>query len=360
MLAIKRVLNYKKRFDEFNLKMNTRRYIKKLISRNNTPKLTSHEVKAAKAYFKSKGYKLQNTYWHRHYKALNGEFHVDYIPEDIFRPIICPRFNQMIQWPALLDKNLTYNLFKDFNQPKRVVQNVNGFYYVNGEIVNEAEAIEVCNKANKPLVIKPTIESGQGKMVHTFTVTDGITSNDQQSVSALFELYKKDFIVQEFVEQSDAMKNLNPSTLNTLRIMTYLRPDGVHVLSTVARIGKPDSPTDNYTIGGIICGVTEQGLLKKTGYTRNGEVMQKTYTNVVLEDYKIPNYQDVVAMVKAMHKVVPYFKFISWDIGMDKNDAPLLVEYNTYYQSTELHQVTNGPLFGAFTDEILALGLKPY
>lgn len=359
-LLIKRILKYEKRLREFNLKMTARRQVKGMIKTNRSPRLSSQEIKAVRAFYKSKGYSIKNTYWHQHYKAVNGEFHVDYIPEDIFRAIISPRFNQMKQWPALLDKNLYYQLFKDFPQPKPVVQNINGFYYVDEEIVSEERAAEICSNTNKPLLIKPTIESGKGQMVESFSIKDGVASHNQLDILSLFNLYNKDFIIQEFVEQSEAMKKLNPTTLNTLRIMTYLRPDDVYILSAVSRIGKPGSRTDNYSSGGILCGITQEGQLKKYGYTLKGGKMEKTYTGIVLEGYEIPSFPDVVKMIKAMHKVVPYFRIISWDIGIDKNNDPLLVEYNTYYQSTRVHQTPNGPLFGKFTDEILAEGLKPY
>ena len=100
-------------------------------------------------------------------------------------------------------------------------------------------------------------------MVESFSIKDGVASHNQLDVLSLFKLYKKDFIIQEFVEQSEAMKKLNPTTLNTLRIMTYLRPDDVYILSAVSRIGKPGSSTDNYSAGGILCGITQEGHLKK-------------------------------------------------------------------------------------------------
>ena len=58
-----------------------------------------------------------------------------------------------------------------------------------------------------------------------------------------------------------------------------------------------------------------------------------------------------------MHPIVPVFKIISWDIGIDYNDMPILVEYNTFYQSVNMQEFT-GPIFGEYVDEILALGLK--
>ncbi|MEW2921054.1 sugar-transfer associated ATP-grasp domain-containing protein [Muricauda sp. ANG21] len=356
------VLGFKKRAVEYNLRRTAIAQIKAIIKNMTVscPKLSKNEVNAVKVFFRSKGYKLNNTYWHRYYSVMNGAFHVDYIPEDIFRAMIGPRMNQMRQWPALLDKNLSYILFKEFLQPKRVLQNINGFYYVDESIVNEVEAIELCHNSKKRLVIKPTIDSGQGKRVETFTVNENGKSLDKQNIAALFRSYKKDFIVQEFVDQSLTMKKLNPTTLNTLRIMTYLREDGVHILSAVSRIGKPESKTDNFTTGGIICGIDENGCLKKIAYSKTGEKFSKTYSGITVEGYKIPNYNLALDMVRAMHKRVPYFKIISWDIGINTNDEPLLVEYNTHYQSTKIHQIPNGPLFGKFTDEILAKGVEPY
>ncbi len=359
-LLTKHVLTSKKCFFEFNSKMDSRRNIKQLNSKNKTPKLKPSQVEAAKTYFKSRGYTLNNTYWHRYYTGLNNQFHVDYIPDDIFKSIISPRFNQMRQWPALLDKNLSHIVFKDFNQPNGVVQNINGFYYINTKIVDEQRAIEVCNAIQKPLVIKPSIDSGGGKLVTTFTVKDRLTSYRNLTIPQLFEVYKKDFIVQEFVEQSQALKLLNPSSLNTLRLLTYLRPDGVYVLSTLLRIGQPGSHIDNFSIGGIIIGVNAEGYLQNKGYTKKGDSVYKTTTNITFEGFQIPNYVSVVKMVKAMHPIVPYFKFVSWDIGLDKTDTPIFIEFNTYNQNIDMHQIANGPLFGKFTDEILELGLKTY
>ncbi|MUU76953.1 sugar-transfer associated ATP-grasp domain-containing protein [Winogradskyella endarachnes] len=357
-LFTQHILDAKKRLVAFNLKMNTRKSIKITLKSNRTPKLDSKEIEETRAYFKSKGCKISNTYWHQYYKSINGEFYTNYIPEDVFCAIISPKFNQMRQWPALLDKNLSYNLFKNIHQPKCVVQNINGFYYINGAIVSEKMALETCKSNDISLVIKPTIDSGNGTMVETFTVDNNITSFKNFTLLELFMYYKKDFIVQESVQQSEALASLNPSSLNTLRLMTYLKEDGTHVLSAVLRIGQQGSHTDNFSGGGIVCGIDKNGKLKDKGYSKDGKVYTASHTNVAFKGFQIPNYVEVLNMVKAMHPKVPYFKFISWDIGIDKDNSPIFIEYNTYYQDVDLHQITNGPLFGDFTDEILKIALK--
>ena len=351
-----KILKYQRDFMEFNQRMNSIKHIKDLIRNYDVPKLTFQEIAEAKSYFKSNGYTLKNMYWHTFYKAVNGEFHKEYIPLDIFKTKISPRLNQKQQWPALLDKNLSYNLFKDFEQPQRVAQNINGFYYINDKLTNEAEVIRVISTNNKLLIIKPSLESGGGRMVTAFTVDKTITSHKEMSIKSLMNLYKKDFIVQEFLQQSEVMNLLNPTSLNTLRVMSYLNKDGVQILSTTSRMGSLESYTDNYSTGGILCGVEDSGRLKPRGYTKKGLVLDRTFTGIKFCDFVIPNYDAVICMVRSMHIKVPYFKIISWDIAINNFNLPVFIEYNTYNQGLEI-QIPNGPLFGKFTDEILAKGL---
>lgn len=361
-LLTQHVISLQKRLVAFNLTMNARKEVKQAIRNSKIPKLKPNEIKEAKDFYKSRGYKLKNTYWHRYFKHYSGEFHKDYIPFDIFKSLIEPKLNRKLYWPALLDKNLTSNLFKGFNQPKTVLNNINGFYYINNKLVTEAIAIEIFNQNKVAFIIKPTIDSGQGRMVKKFTMDNGETSIDNLKVIDLFRIYKKDFIVQEFVKQSTKISALNPSALNTFRVVSYLSDEGkVSILAVSLRIGKPGCDTDNISGGGISCLVNDNGFLNSKGYTNNirGEkvILYKTPSGIQLEGYQVPNYSGIISMAKEMHYIVPFFKMVSWDIGLDYNDMPILIEYNTFYQSIKM-QFYAGPLFGKFTDEILALGLE--
>jgi|GEM_PF-3258099 hypothetical protein len=57
------LIYYKNRFFSFNTKMNSRTNIKELIKKNSIQKLQPNQIKEAKSYYKSKGIKLNNTYW---------------------------------------------------------------------------------------------------------------------------------------------------------------------------------------------------------------------------------------------------------------------------------------------------------
>lgn len=62
----------------------------------------------------------------------------------------------------------------------------------------------------------------------------------------------------------------------------------------------------------------------------------------------------------AMYPISLYVKFVSWDISIDKTDAPVFIEFNTYNQNINIHQITNGPLLGKITNDNLEVGLKTY
>lgn len=50
---------------------------------------------------------------------------------------------------------------------------------------------------------------------------------------------------------------------------------------------------------------------------------------------------------------MPLFRLISWDIAIDENDSPVLIEANLFVGELEFHQLNNGPIFGEETEDIL-------
>ena len=357
-IFLKRILVIKKSLVKYNLSMNMRRDIKKTLKKSKLQGLTKLQKRKIKLYFKRKGYSNIKLYWHHFYTSRSNTFCVEYIPEDIFHPIISPMINQMKQWPALLDKNLSETIFNGFKQPDNLVKNINGFFYVDNKQIERIEAIDIINKFKQQLIIKPSIESGSGRMINVFAINNFKTSFKGMSINSLLDYYNKDYIIQKIVEQSTDMKSLNPTSLNTLRIMSYMRETEIHILSSIVRIGGAGSHTDNYSTGGVVCGIKDDGNLREYGYPYFGERVKKTESGVVLGTFIVPNFNKAISMVKEMHFKIPYFRIISWDIGLDITNTPIFIEYNTYRQGIGVHQITNGPLFGEFTDELLEIGRK--
>lgn len=287
--------------------------------------------------------------WHRYFYKRTGVYSPKYIPTSLYYTDIIGRINQMKFERAYSDKNITELLLHGVKQPDTVLKNLNGYYYVDGQAVDRAKAVDVC-KDMDDVIIKPALQS-HGSGVKKFSSKLGVTSIKDMTIEQLFDSYKENFIVQKVVHQHERMNALNPSSVNTIRILSYRSGMEVLVPYTVIRIGRQGWDIDNETAGGISTKINPDGTLGKYAYGAPGnDMIEKTDTGVVLEGYQIPSYEKAIETIKKLHLQLPHFNLIGWDISIDMEGDPVLIEWNVW---PELSQSANGPAFGDFTERIL-------
>ena len=254
---------------------------------------------------------------------------------------------------VLTDKNLLIKLFNNVQQPETVIKNINGYFLEgdNKSILTMDEVVKKCRKYSK-LIIKPSLESGGGKNITVFRIVGNQTDHKNMSIEEIIRSYKENFIVQNYFIQHEQMSKLNPSSVNTLRIQSLLIDNKVEIIVSYVRIGGKGSHVDNGASGGIFCAINKEGSLSKIGYKGTGKSFLTTDTNIKLEGFQIPNYNNILNVINKLHLQIPYFKIIAWDIAIDARENPVLLEYNLRGQGID-HQTATGPLFGKFTDDIL-------
>lgn len=151
-------------------------------------------------------------------------------------------------------------------------------------------------------------------------------------------------MMEECIIQHEAMARLNPSSVNTIRIMTSHSADGVKLFGCVCRIGAAGSPNDNYSTGGIIVGVDDSGRLLRHGYRKpeygDSELQGHPGTGIVFEGYQIPYYEEAVKLCMNMQKRLTGVYSIGWDIAIDK-EGPIIVECNDNWE-LELGEICLG------------------
>ena len=138
-------------------------------------------------------------------------------------------------------------------------------------------------------------------------------------------------MIQQCVKQHKDMAALNPTSVNTLRILSYRSGMEVLIVYSVVRIGRSGQVIDNQCAGGISTTVTRDGRLGKVafgGYSEDN--VMKTDTGVVLEDYQLPSYDKAIEMVKRLHLKLPYLNIVGWDIAIEEDGEPVLIEFNTH------------------------------
>ncbi len=326
--------------------------IKKELKVNPQPTLTRQQKREIKDYFAQFGFKRIKTYWHWFYGGFCNQYSKKYIPQDFFFSHLEVALNNK-EYITLQDKNLLQNVFIDVEQPKTVVGKIGGMFLLKDQIVSQNEAIEACLKCGR-FIVKPTIETYGGLGVRRVDLSGEVSDSDHSKLTDLFDSYKSDFIVQEIVDQSETMKTLNNTSLNTIRISTYLRKDEVIVLFSLVRFGTKGIHVDNISQGGFYCLIKDDGSLHEHAYDTFKKTISKTEDGAILSAFVIPNYAGVKEMVQNIHQRIPYFRMISWDVALDSNDLPVLIEFNAFGQSIDFQSVS-GPLFGEYTDEVMLI-----
>lgn len=298
-----------------------------------------------------------NPLWHNFYSTQNGIKDVRYIPENLYYSKIEPYYNRKAFAKCCDDKCYYSERFPEnaapsgFKRPRSILRNINGLFFgENFEFLTVEQSARLLSKQNNGYVIKESITGTGGNRI--IFVEPGEAKSVDEIVD-IFIRYKKDFVVESLIEQCKEMKALNPSSINTIRFITFLDADGVHLLSTVVRMGGIDSRTDNFSTGGIACGVDEQGQMKPVAYDQQYNRYDTHPNGCKFGGMQIPSYDAAVSLVKTLHKRFGHFRIISWDIAIDSNYVPTIIEFNLTPQSIDVHQINNGPLFGNLTEKVI-------
>lgn len=344
---------YEKIFDETETKaanliisVQERRIVKKYV--RNMPKLSSEQKKAVKDFWKP--YCRVSTVWARYYTFATGRFDPRYIPNDLYYTKIDQHFNQKKLGYGFNDKNYYSLIFSGIRQPEIVVRNIGGLFEdENYRLLTREEVLERISR-NDEVICKPTLDSGSGRDIQFWK-----TDTQFKEIELFIDNKKeKDYVIQKIIKQHAELDRVHKGSANTLRIVSVLMQDGVHILSSNLRMGVGSGRIDNVTAGGISCGINDDGTLKKyaTAYY-SGEKYERHPQGFVFDGFKVPSYDKAVELVNRIHPLIPQFRLVSWDFAIDADGEPVLIESNMRKGGINLNQFNNGPLFGDLTEKVL-------
>lgn len=322
------------------------RNLKKLAKRK---KMTKEQIDEIQGFYKDITGKKISLKSHEYFYSRTGIYSKEYVPISLYHVELQPKANMVPYRDAYADKNMVDILLPNVKHPRTIVKRMNGYYYYEGQPMSEDEVIEKCSNL-KNAIIKPVLEYS-GKGVEGLEVTNGTTNIDGLNLKELFKKYGKNFQIQERLRQHEKMNALNPTSVNTIRILTYRSGMEILLIYSVVRIGRKGQVIDNQCAGGISTIVSEDGKLGKYafgGYAEDG--VEVTDSGVVLEGFEIPSYDKAVETVKRLHFQLPFFNLIGWDVAIDEVGDPVIIEWNV---NPGLSQSAFGPGFGKYTERIL-------
>ena len=283
------------------------------------------------------------------YMNRNDRFDPRYVPYGVQHHCFNPHMRDRSYMFAFQNKAYLQRVYLGIKQPVVICRKVEGIYYDDQfEQIDEAQAAALCLKRleRTEIVIKPSGLCGGKGVVFLREATEA-------QIRAEFAQIPKTMVVQEAVRQHPQMAALNPSTVNTVRLTTYLKGSEVVPLAALVKVGSPNMRVDNYKHGGHLLGVYMDGTTNKYALSVDLKKVKVLPTGVDLsEGMQIPGFDNVLKTAKRAHLMTPQTKIISWDIAIDESAEAVIIEAN-HGGDLRMHHAVTGPLFGEMTQEVL-------
>lgn len=308
-------------------------------------------------YISNYGKRIPTT-WHRSYTAYSGTFDKYYFPEVLY----IPRFERYMNFDrglasVLENKNLLY-AFAEFckvKMPSRILSCQEGLFSGrDGTTLTFDEAVELLSDIGNCFA-KPSIGTDSGRGCKVYNFKSGVDSNSQVTCQEALTDLGNNFTVQERLVCHESIRKLYSGSVNTFRIMTYRWHNTIESVPVIMRIGRNGSYLDNAHAGGMFIAVSPDGTLHEKAFTEfESSFTEHPDTKVVFKDYKIDQVPMLVETAKIIHSSLPSVGVVNWDMTIDENGDPVLIEANVIGGSIWLFQIAHGKgVFGEKTPEIL-------
>lgn len=276
--------------------------------------------------------------WIALYTELRGEFKEGWMPLDYYRFRLLPKMNPKKFMRLSEAKTIDYKLFSKFIIPPLFVR-LNGRYYnKEGALKTEFEVEEELKKLNDEVIIKP--DDGRGGDQITF-----INSKDLNLKDLFIDT---DLIIQRVVKQHQELNKLNPSSINTFRVLTCIGETGfVKTKFMFLRFGIGGNRVDNISSGGGWIPVNLNGSIGSYAYNEFGLSIGERHseTGVKYSELNIPNFNNIIKICENAHHLFPYNRIIGWDVFIGEKGDPKLIEWNANNPAFWLQEAIAGPFF---------------
>jgi hypothetical protein len=300
-----------------------------------------------------------NQNWHRTCYALNPVSSPElFIPDDLYYVYLERAFVPYELAGGYMDKTAYHRLFPGAPMPHALLRSIAGRFYDEAyERLEPADVDAALRNAEGDFIIKPAWGSGGGRNVNLIKINRGkLTWHGRRTdLVEVLAHYPGDFVLQECVRQHAALAEYHAESANTVRAVTFRSGDEFRVIAAMLRFGGDGRCVDNLSRSGVACGVSSDGRVRgATGLMRTLQrVPRHPDSGLSFENFVIPGWDRLVTLVTGLHRTLPHFEMASWDVAIDVDAAPSIIEINLLYQEIITLQVLNGPLFGAETEAVL-------
>jgi len=292
-------------------------------------------------------YRAHKTFYNR-----SGIFDPKYIPPFFMRYFTREHLVPEAYSHPFQNKAYIPFIMPQAKQPETIVRKVEGIYYDgNFARITKEEAIDISLgvlESGREIVVKPSgLFGGQG--------VEFFETATREQLEKIFDTKGVLFVVQKAIRQHPEMAKLNGSTVNTIRMTTFMHKGKFIPLAALIKVGAPSVRVDNYKHGGCLVGVNLDGTVLPWALDINRQRITELPSGIKLGEggfEKVPCFDSVLKTAEKAHYGMPMIKMISWDIAIDDENEAEIIEAN-FAGDLKMHQVLTGPIFGDMTEEIL-------
>ena len=285
---------------------------------------------------------------------VKGVFDVRYVPEKIYRLYLDPGLSDRKLLWAWDDKNYFERHQPGLPFPNTCVRNVNGWFLDQDYRHISQEDARRIMIGHLPLIVKPSLISGEGKNLRMVS--------DEKAVEEVISTYPRNYLAQEVIAQCDEFERMNPHSVAAMRIVTAIVNGNAELMSSMLLTNTTDEVACNRNtapgVGVVLIGIDDEGMLADTGYFENAKPIRTLPNGFTFGGVQVPSYKEAVNLALEAHESMPMLGIIGWDITIDNNNRPVIIEWNLRGIGMYHSQLTMGPLFGEYSDYFAGIARK--
>ncbi len=308
------------------------------------PELTSAQKREIKAFWKKNlGVDIPLS-WHRLYYGKTGIEDPAFVPPAVYEYDIRPCLNPPNFAIVLQNKVYLERLIPDAKTVRSVLRNTNGRFLDEGfNLITREEARKTVEKYDA-LVIKPALFSNKGAGVKLLKGPIDLDTIDSE--------YMSNYVLQIPLEQHSVLSGLNPSSVNTLRVVSILTKGLPHVASAYLKVGSPGEFADNFGDNRYFIGVDENGKMSDHAIDLRLNSVYSLPSGYEFAGKELPGYDKICEAAVKAHENMSFFGLVAFDICVDKEGEAVIVEANIKQPGIK-GQFAAGPYFGKYTEQLL-------
>ena len=240
-----------------------------------------------------------------------------------------------LRYHVLIDDKI---LFHDimthygFPVPQRFFVYRNNEFRSGSQLLTDEQVDNIISSVNDERIFVKRFTGGAASGISIFKRGENgkyyTEEGDLVSASLVRSKFKnQDYIFEKQLQQDEVLKQYNPDTVNTIRVLTYKNK----VISAVVRFGGKGSFVDNTAKGGVAVSLDiETGILGDYGMREYDltHYLEHPDSHLKFKGVHVPQWNDAKMLVEKVCQYMPYYNSVGFDVATTVN-GPVIIEINT-------------------------------